>query len=90
MTPHLVERFYQRYGRQLTLTALREIVQKAPLSRDRVPDKYNPDRELVYLYWDGIEIRIAWHARTRTVFTFLPGRVKFAAYKMGRSRRRRG
>lgn len=88
MHPHLKERFYQRYGMELTEPALREITEAASRSTNfELVDKWNPGREKVWLYWGGQEIRMVWYRARRRVLTFLPGRIKMARW-VGKGRRR--
>lgn len=87
MNPHLRDRFFQRYGVELTAEILVELVNLAKKSWTRGPDRAHPDRERVWVYWRGQEVHISWHRPSRTIFTFLPPRVR-TAWSLPKRKRR--
>lgn len=71
ISPHLKDRFFQRYGRELTPDILRQLRNLADAAPGE-PDKHIPTREHVSVVWGGHSIRLVWTRATRYVYTFLP------------------
>ena len=70
ISPHIRDRFFQRYGQELTVDALREIINLARVT----PGKPDPviGRERVSFVWQGHPIVMVWSRPKRYIFTFLP------------------
>lgn len=74
MSPHLRERFFQRYGLELTpciLVELAALAHAAPKNA-REPDAFLSGRERVWVNWHGQNVGLVWSTRNRHVVTFLP------------------
>lgn len=74
MHAHLRERFYQRYGRELTGDILRQLLAQvitAHLAGYGRTEPKLPDREHVRVAFRGEEIRVVWHPGRRHIITFL-------------------
>ncbi len=69
---HLRERFFQRYGLELTPVMMAEIVYLAIASTVREPDAFLQGRERVWVNWKGRTIGLSWSKANRYVVTFLP------------------
>jgi hypothetical protein len=69
---HISERFFQRYGLELTIEILRELKTLAAISTNRKPSRGRPDVEEVTVHWEGIDVTMAWVRRSRTIVTFFP------------------
>lgn len=69
---HIRERFFQRYGLELTVEILRELKALAFKSTVRGPDNGNCGREVVTVHWRGADIRMVWIQKTSVIITFLP------------------
>lgn len=67
---HLRDRFFQRYGAELTVEVLRALLTLA-LAALPLPDPV-PGRERVAVLWQGQRITIVWDRARRFFFTFLP------------------
>lgn len=80
ISQHLRDRFFQRYARELTPEVLVKIVKLALASPPmEKKDPTGRDLDHVWVRLDGQEIRLVFHRSTRTVLTFLPGRVRLAS-----------
>lgn len=69
---HLRERFFQRYGFELTANSLAQLTALAKDSPTRELDAFLPARERVWVNWRGVTIGLVWSKRSRYVITFLP------------------
>lgn len=69
---HLRDRFFQRYGIELSGAMLREIAMRAVISTVREPDAFIVGRERVWIDLEGKTIGLAWSTKNRYVVTFLP------------------
>ena len=72
---HVRDRFYQRYGLDLTveiLLELRDLAVKAP-AHMRFPNS-RPECEDVVVHWRGADIKMVWAPARRFILTFLPQR----------------
>jgi hypothetical protein len=79
ISPHLRERFFQRYYQELTAEILAEIVGLAAKNHLRSPGQADPDKPGVYhtiVAWRGQGIKIVWHPEKRMVLTFLAPHMK--------------
>lgn len=70
ISPHIKDRFFQRYGIELTVEVLRELVTVA-IRVNGVADSV-PGRERVTVLWRGQQVRLVWSRDKRYIFTFLP------------------
>lgn len=67
---HLRDRFYQRYGHELTVEILREIMTLA-IAAQPMPDPVE-GRERAAVAWRGQAVLLVWSRHKRFIFTFLP------------------
>lgn len=67
---HLRDRFFQRYGAELTVEILRDLIILA-VDAPPLPDPV-PGRERAEVLWDGRQVLLVWDRRRRFLFTFLP------------------
>lgn len=90
MNSHLSDRFYQRYGHELTLPILRELIALAEASKEVSPDPVQ-GRERVSFVWREQRIRMVWHRGRRCAVTFLPpvDRAARIAWCLPKRKRRR-
>lgn len=70
ISPHIKDRFFQRYGVELTVPILRSLMELARAANG-IPDAV-PGRERVTVQWQGSAITIVWSRERRYFFTFLP------------------
>ncbi len=90
ISPHLVERMFQRYGKELTIDGLLQIRDLAGRAVG-VPDSVD-GREKVTVLWEGLAVRLVWFPSSKQIVTFLPPEdpcMRISRYTM-RSRPRRG
>jgi hypothetical protein len=69
-----MERFFQRYGAELTrdvLLELRALAIEAHMDGHGRKDPDHPEREHVRVGWRGNEIRVVWVPKERYIVTFL-------------------
>lgn len=69
---HIRDRFFQRYGLELTVEIIRELRTACLKSKIREPDPVKPGVEHVTIHWRGADILTVWHGACRTIITFLP------------------
>ncbi len=86
---HLRERFFQRYGMELTEAILVEIGRLAHASPVRERDAFLPGRERVWVAWRGQWVGLAWSTQNRYVVTFLPDSARPGSKPPGRGAARR-
>jgi hypothetical protein len=75
---HISDRFFQRYGQELSVPDLRDMIAHASRAPDGEPDRVFPNRRHISFYWRGLEIRMVWDPKNRFIFTFLPQRTRTA------------
>lgn len=98
LSPHLVDRFRQRYGLELDAQAyadlIGQLVSRKDLRREPTPDWHGPGRERVHLIFRGTYVRVVWVPKAKAIVTFLPTRFEGAdgsgghTFKLGSSVRR--
>lgn len=88
---HLRDRFFQRYGEELTSPVLQALVVLAMCANPEPDPAARAGRERVTIYWSGKQVRVVWNRAKRVFITFLPprGGARIAASLPKRRRRRR-
>ncbi len=89
ITPHLRDRFFHRYGLDLSPEMLAEISRLAVKSPTREPDAFLPGRERVWVNWRGRTVGLAWSTANRYVVTFLPEHARIGQKPPKRGARKR-
>ena len=86
ISPHLRDRFFQRYCMELTLDKMREIVRACTEAKGK-PNSRPGVEEVSFVLW-GHTFRVAWVRKQKMILTFLPEPGMKKARYVGKGKRR--